>query len=177
MIRRKWIVWLLLPVLALLASCSLPSKFSMYPGALSTDSTVQNDMAVILVGNAGPETINYLQFTHTSLPPINVRGIALSPRDVIAIPIPVGIKGLSLGVYTTRSRPGVTLLSGQEFNYVDVRTPKLDISAHGLHFIATLFPGQKENFSTVPNAVVLKEFQKRYPELAKLKPINFEWPR
>ena len=101
MIRRLAVASALLP---LVACAGVPGKFSMYPSAIEAGQNVDDQMAVLLVGNAGPETINYLQFGHSSLPAINARGIDLPPNGIVAIPVPVGITSLSLEDYTVSGR-------------------------------------------------------------------------
>jgi hypothetical protein len=77
MIRRLVVVSALLSLVV--ACASVPGKFSMYPSAMQSGQSVDDEMAVLLVGNIGPSSINYLQFVHSSLPAINVRGIDVPP--------------------------------------------------------------------------------------------------
>jgi hypothetical protein len=161
---------------SLLAACGgLPDKFSMYPETVHEGGSVDIQMAVLLVGNAGPSHINYLQFDHSSLPAINVRGIDLPPNGIVAVPVPVGISGLSLEDYTVSERAAGYLSNGIAFGYIPVHTPRVDLSARGLYYIATIHPGSSEKFSVNPDPAMLVQFKRKHPELANLKPINFNW--
>jgi hypothetical protein len=170
------IVLLCITSLFLLVACSTSHLSTMYTQPVGSNS-VENSMAVVLVGNAGPETINYLQFTHSLMPAINARDINLPPNGVIAIPVPIGTKGLSLAVYTATGQPGGYLPSGTSYGYVPVRTPKVDINSRGLYFIATVLPGRRENFDPNPNPSALARLRSAEPQLADLTPVNFTWPK
>jgi hypothetical protein len=134
-------------------------------------------MAVLLVGNIGPSSINYLQFVHSSLPAINVHGIDVPPNGIVAVPVPVGISSLSLADYTVSGHGGGYLPNGMAFGYIPVHTPKIDISSRGLYYIATIHAGSSEEYTAHPDPVMLMQFRKTHPQLASLKPINFSWPR
>jgi hypothetical protein len=147
----------------------------MYPDAVQAGSAVKGDSAIVLVGNGGSGTINYLQFVHNGFPAINVHGINLAPDGLVAVPVVVGTTGLELEDYTTTGRAGTYLPNGASMGFVPVHTPKIDINSPGLYFVATLFPGQQRNFETRPTAVQLAKLRKEHPELAGLKPVNFGW--
>jgi hypothetical protein len=165
-------------ILFVLSGCgSTPSHFSMYPEAIEEDRNVDEATAILLVGNAGPASIDYLQFVHSSLPAINARNIMVPPNGVIAIPIPVGIKSLEFNSYTLAGRSGGYLPSGMSVGYIPVHTPRIDITSRGLYYVATLFPGSPDKYSVEPNAVMLAQFRRTHPQLANLKPINFVWPK
>lgn len=86
---RKTIFFL--SVVCMLAGCGGSQGLStMYPEAVRPGDAVKNDTAVLVVANGGGQTINYLQFVHSSLPAINARGINLPPGGVLAIPVPSG---------------------------------------------------------------------------------------
>ena len=164
-------------VLLLLVACSaLPDKFSMYPDEVKDGQNVGSEMAVVLVGNTGPAHINYLQFGHSSLPAINIRGIDLAPNGIAAVPVPVGLSGLSLEDYTISGQAAGYLTSGMAVGYIPVHTPKIDISSRGLYFIGTIHPGSSGSYSTNPDPSMLAQFRKTHPQLTNLKPINFSWP-
>jgi hypothetical protein len=160
----------------LLAAC-VADNFSMYPEPLRGGQSVNAGMAVLLIGNAGPASINYLQFDHSSLPAINVRGIDLPPNEIIAVPVPVGLKDLSLEDYTVSGRGAGYLPNGMAVGYIPVYTPKIDIAAQGLYYVATIHAGSSEKYSTTPDPAMLKQFRSTHPQLADLKPFNFSWPR
>jgi hypothetical protein len=164
-------------LLSLLAACTaLPDKFSMYPDAATEDQQVDADKAVLLIGNAGPGSINYLQFDHSSLPAINVHGIDLSPGGIVAVPVPVGLKHVSLEDYTLSGRGAGYTAGGIGFGYLPVHSPAIDISARGLYYVATIRPDSSERYSIDPDPAALTQFRKTHPELASLKPVNFKWP-
>lgn len=165
-------------LLSLVVGCAgTPDKFSMYPSAMQSGQSVDADMAVLLVGNGGPASVNYLQFIHSSLPAINVHGIDVAPNGIVAVPVPVGISSLSLADYTVSGRGGGYMPNGMAFGYIPVNTPKIDISSHGLYYIATIHAGSGEGYTAHPVPAMLMQFRKTHPQLASLKPINFNWPR
>ena len=170
--------WVLVVVAACaLAGCNTTGDVAstMYPDAVRAGSSVKGDAAILVVGNGGSETINYLQFVHSGFPAINARGISLAPDGFVAIPVAVGTTGLELQNYTTTGRPGTYLPNGVASGFVPVRTPKIDLPAPGLYYVATVFPGQQRSFETRPTAVQLAKLRKERPELAALKPVNFTW--
>jgi predicted small secreted protein len=169
---RKAILSIVIVTASALGACNTTS---MYPEPVQAGSAIRNDAAILLVGNGGSETIDYLQFVHSSLPAINARGIRLSPGEVVAIPVPVGTTKLYLSNYTTSRRPGAYLPNGVAFGFVRVDTPSIDINSPGLYYVATIFPGQERNFETRPAGPQLIKLRKERPELAELKPVNFSW--
>jgi hypothetical protein len=147
----------------------------MYPEPVQAGVAVKGDTAVVLVGNGGDQTIDYLQFVHSGFPAINARGINLPPDGIVAIPVPVGTTGLQLSNYTSVGRPGTYLPNGMSSGFVRVNTPGIDIRSPGLYYVATIFPGQPRNFELKPAAAQLVKLRKDRPELADLKPANFNW--
>lgn len=147
----------------------------MYPEALRAGSTIEGANAVVLVGNGGTETINYLQFVHSSMPAINAQNITLAPGGIVAIPVPVGTKELELETYTSAGRPAGYFSTGASYGYVAVHTPKIEISERGLYYIATVLPGQQPNYDVRPNPSMLAKFRNERREVGGLKPINFSW--
>jgi len=165
----------LLGLLVLAACAGLPANFEMYPQALNEGQPLPGGKAVVLVGNGGPAGINYLQFVHSGLPAINVNGIDVPPMGIAAVPVPVGLTGFSLEDYTISGRGGGYLPNGMALGYIAVHTPKIDITTPGLYYIATVFPGSEQDFTTAPNPAMLRQFKAAHPQLAKLKPVNFSW--
>ncbi|WP_441233705.1 hypothetical protein [Bradyrhizobium sp. 930_D9_N1_4] len=112
-----------------LAGCNTTGDLAstMYPEAVRAGGAVKSDTAILLVGNGGSETINYLQFVHSGFPAINARGISLAPDGFVAIPVAVGTTGLELQNYTTTGRPGTYLPNGVSMGFVPVHTPRIDI--------------------------------------------------
>jgi hypothetical protein len=147
----------------------------MYPEAVRAGAAVKGDTAVVLVGNGGDQTIDYLQFGHSGFPAINARGISLPPDGFVAIPVPVGTTELQLSNYTSVGRPGTYLPNGMSSGFVRVNTPEIDIRSPGLYYVATIFPGQPRSFELKPSAAQLIKLRKERPELADLKPVNFNW--
>jgi hypothetical protein len=158
-----------------LAACNLTGSSMMYPEVVRAGSTIDGTTAVVLVGNGGTQTINYLQFTHSSMPAINVQDITLAPGGIVAVPVPVGTKELELANYTIASRPAGYFTTGASYGYVPVRTPKVDIIDRGLYYIATVLPGQQPNYDVRPNPSMIMKFRNEHREVAGLKPINFNW--
>jgi len=177
-LRRSTIVNFAVTVtLVFLAGCAVPENFSMYPIALQANSAVSDDLAVVLVGNSGQAPINYLQFGHSSLPAINAKDIDLRPGNIVAIPIAVGIRSLSLQTYTLATQGAGYLPNGMSFGYIAVHTPKIDLTSRGVYYLATVLPGSQPNFTVEPDRAMLAQFAKAYPQIAKLRPVNFTWPK
>ena len=149
----------------------------MYPTALQANAAVSDDLAVVLVGNSGQAPINYLQFSHSSLPTINAQDLNLRPGSIVAIPIAVGIRQLSLGTYTLATQGAGYLPNGMGYGYHAVHTPKIDLTARGVYYLATVLPGSEPNFTVEADRTMLAQFAKAYPQIAKLKPVNFTWPK
>jgi hypothetical protein len=149
----------------------------MYPQAIAEDKIVDENTAILLVGNAGPASLGYLQFVHSALPAINVRNVALPPNGIVAVPVPVGLTKLELQNYSLSGGGGAYLPSGMAVGYVPVHTPKMDITSNGVYYVATIFPGAQPNFTTSPDLVMLKQFKAGHPKVASLKANNFTWPK
>jgi hypothetical protein len=111
------------------------------------------------------------------LPAINAQGIDLPPNSILAIPVPVGLTGLSLEDYTVSGRGAGYLPNGMAIGYIPVHSPKINISSWGLYYIATVHPGSLDGYSTRPDPAMLMQFRKDHPAVANLKPINFSWPQ
>ena len=148
----------------------------MYPRALSASDVIEDDEAAVLVGNAGPQTIDYLQFTHSSFPAINARGISLGAGTVVAVPVPIGTKRLKLSSFTTANRPGGYFFNGMATGFIAVHTPPIDIKTRGLYYVATVIPNGNPNYATKPVAAMLAKFSTSHPKLRSLRAINFGWP-
>lgn len=161
--------------LLVLAGCALPADFSMYPAPLLADREPDGNVAVVLVGNSGSAAIDYLQFTHASMPAINVKDLDLAPNSIAAVPIPVGTKKLSLNSYTQRGRPAGYLPSGMNYGYIPVVSPAIDVDAKGLYYAATVLTDSRSH-AAAPDAAALRQFRRMFPRLAQLKPMNFSWP-
>lgn len=147
----------------------------MYPDSVRPGDAIKNDTAVLIVGNGGSQTINYLQFVHSSLPAINARGINLPPGGIVAVPVSVGTSSLSLSNYTSPAAPAGYLSNGSSFGYIPVGTPPIDITSPGLYYVATIFPGQRPNYEVKPTNQQIARLKKDRPDLARLTPINFSW--
>lgn len=170
--------YLLLIFSVLCESCSVPANFNMYPERLTGTETLGSDMAVVLVGLSGGAAVNYLQFTHSSLPAINVR-FSSSPQSntIVAVPVPVGIKQLSLQVYTIAGRGAGYTPAGMSYGYVTVRTPKIDIAKPGIYYLATVDVSQPGKYVLTPIPSQLTAARNRFAQAFKqLEPVNFTWP-
>jgi hypothetical protein len=161
--------------LLLVGGCS--SNLEMNLDAVRADKDVEDNLAVVLVGNSGSVAIDYLQFTQSPMmPPIKVRNKNVPPNGIVAIPIPVGTKSLSLASYARTDRPPGYMPTGSYYGLISVNTPAIDIDAKGLYYVATVFPGKSEPFAAAPDPTALEEFRRAHPRLAQLNPVNFSWP-
>ncbi len=150
----------------------------MHPNRLFGSESLPPNTAIVLVGVTGQAMVNYLQFTHSSMPAINAR-FSESPEGnaIIAVPMPVGIKQLSLQVYTVAGRGAGYLPTGASYGYITVTTPKIDITAPGLYYIATLDVNQPGKYSRSPIADQLSAARVRFAtSFTGLEPMNFDWP-
>jgi hypothetical protein len=57
-----------------------------------------------------------------------------------------------------------------------VNTPPIDINSPGLYYVATVLPGQQPNYEIKPTGQQIAKLKKERPELARLTPVNFNWP-
>lgn len=134
-------------------------------------------MAVVLVGFTGPSAVNYIQFTHSSSPAINARfDGAPEANGIVAIPMPVGLKKLSLGVYTRAGSGSGYLPSGASFGYIDVRTPPIDITEPAVYYLATIDTSKPGQYSLQPIESQLTAAKTKFAEQLKVrKTANFTW--
>ncbi len=167
---------------ALLGLCagacgSVASNFEMHPQAVVEDKTVDSNTAILLVGNAGPASIGYVQFVHSFMPAINVGNIVLPPNGIIAVPVPVGITNMEINCYTIAGRGGGYLPSGMSVGFIPVHTPRMNITAHGVYYVATIVAGEARKFTVTPDPGMLKQFKSTHPQIARLTAVNFSWPK
>lgn len=173
---KRW-AFVLCMSLAVAGGCGLSSNFSLNLDAVTADKDVEDNLAIVLVGNSGTTAIDYLQFSQSPSPlPINVRGKNVAPNSIVAIPIPVGTKSLSLKSYARSDRPAGYMPTGSYYGHIAVDSQAIDIDAKGLYYAATVFPGRPEASSAAPDPNALEEFRRAHPRLAQLRPINFAWP-
>jgi hypothetical protein len=95
--------------------------------------------------------------------------------EIAAVPVPVGLKSLSLEDYTVSGRGAGYLPNGMALGYIAVHTPQVDISSPGLYYVGTVFAGSQQQFTTAPDPAMLRRFRAAHPRLAELKPVNFTW--
>jgi hypothetical protein len=155
----------------------LPDGFSMNLVSLRVGEGIPQDFAVILIGVAGAESVDYFQFHHSAQPSMSASFMDASfpapSNTIVAIAIPVGIKQLSIDYITTgRRRAGY-----RPNDTVGVHTPKLDIDRPGFYYVATLDTNNPGQFQATPLPEQLKQFRADYVgTVERLKPINFKWP-
>jgi hypothetical protein len=170
----RFVVWAIIAV-GLCGCAALPPKFTMYPDALTGSEKLDNDMAVVLVGLSGPGAVNYLQFAHSSLPAINAR-FAPRANTVVALPMPVGIKGLHIQTYTVAGRPA-GYIGSMPVGFISVRTTKIDIDAPGIYYLGTIHTPEANRASETPDPAQLREARARLADAVDGKqPVNFRWP-
>jgi hypothetical protein len=167
----------LLSLLILLSACAdLPPNFTREPRTLFGHEELEENMAVVLVGVTGPSAVNYLQFVHDGLLAINV-DVTLYGSTIIAIPFPVGVKGLTLSTYTILGRRAGYFPSGLSFGYIGVETQEIDIDARGIYYMATLDLANPTVARGTPDPDRLREVKKRLQKQFEGRlPVNFQWP-
>nr|WP_295769264.1 hypothetical protein [Rhodoferax sp.] len=150
----------------------LPDGFDMAPKPLKVGEAIPKNFAVILMGLAGTESIDYLSLEHSARPGMSTM-FPTQSNAVVAIAIPVGIKQLSISYVTIgRRRAGA-----RPNDTVDVHTPTLDIDRPGIYYVATLDTNHPGQFQASARSEQLKVFRTNYRDTIKgLEPINFEWP-
>jgi hypothetical protein len=164
-VRKKTAMICAVLIGCFLVGCATPPNFSMYPQKLQAGQNLAPDMAVVLVGITGPAAVNYLQFTNSSTPAINARfDGAPEANGIVAIPIPVGLKKLSLGVYTRAGSGGGYLPSGASFGYIDARTPPLDITEPAIYYLATIDTSRPGQYSLHPLESQLTEAKAKFTD-------------
>lgn len=145
----------------------------MYPQPLLQDQPLPPDRAIILIGADGLAGVDYVQLGHSVLPAINIRHMFAS--EIIAIPVPVGIRGLHFQVYTqSGKRSGY--IGSRAFGYIDITSVPIDIDRPGIYFIGTIMPAQgKAVPEPVPEQLIA--LRKRLPTmLSGQETMNFRWP-
>lgn len=150
----------------------LPDGFVMSPSPLRAGEGIPQNAAVILIGVAGAESVDYLQLRHSAFPGMST-AFPAQPNTIVAIAIPVGIKQLSISDVTIgRRRAGY-----RPNDTVEVHTPKLDIDRPGFYYVATLDTDNPGQFQVTPLPEQLKKFRAEYGgTVERLEPINFKWP-
>lgn len=155
----------------------LPDGFAISPKILRVGESIPQNFAVILIGIAGEESVDFINFDHSSQPRMIVSVMdARFPaalNTIVAIAIPVGIKQLSIFEITA----GRQRLGYRPNDTVKVNTPKIDIDQPGLYYVATLDTDNPGQFQVTPLPEQLKQFHADYVGTVDgLKPINFQWP-
>lgn len=145
----------------------------MHPEPLMPSQKVTENKAVILVGALGPGGVSYVQFHHSGLPAINVRYPFAS--QILAVPMAVGIKQLSIHVYTaTGQRSGY--IGGSSFGYNTVKSTPVNIDRPGIYYLGTIRPADGQ-VTPEPDPAQLSSLREKYKtSFGDLEPVNFRWP-
>lgn len=164
----------LLALIPLLASCATPEKFSMYPKAVGPETSIDPDMAVILVGVTGAP-VGYMQFIHTAIPVMNVSFTPIQDT-VVAIPMPVGLKKVSVLCYTIVGVPA-GYIGSVPFGYISAdNTPVVDITEPGVYYLGTLHADTRTS-TAEPSEAMLKIAREKYgAQIGDRRAVNFTWP-
>jgi hypothetical protein len=171
-----YVYTLIVAVAVSLAGCAgTPENFSMYPIPVVKGQVLDSRTSVVLVGISGPTAVNYLQFTHSSLPAINVK-FSSQADSIVAIPVSVGIRQITLSTITLAGRPG-SYVGSMPVGYVPVRGQAIDINKVGIYYLASLDTSKPNESSSIPRTDQLLRLREELGNtLAGLQPINFQWP-
>ena len=163
---------LVLITIILFSGCSMRT---MQP-ELTTDTQIDNNTAIVLVGVVGPGVVNYIQFCHDSIPCFNYHGLNLSD-DVIALPMTIPIGSLELNSYTMVGRPGFYLPNGVGVGYIGISDKPIELNKPGVYYHLTIDTTENGSFLEKPTKELLLRAKEKYGQaLSGLKPLNFEWP-
>lgn len=139
---------------------------------------IGNDQAILLIDLQGQSPINYVQLGGV-FPAINLRFNA-KHDEMVAIVVPVGIKGIEFNCFTYDNKPSGYIPIGYTsipHGYISVDDVPIDVPKAGVYFLGTLNT-DTQSFSTRPNPERLLLANTKYGELLKkLKPMNFVWPQ
>ena len=153
---------------------SIPVK-EFHERPLRSMSDIDSQTAVVLVGAIGSETINYIQLCSKSTSCLNYKNISLH-NDVIALPVPVPIKGLELNSYTVSSRRAF-YFGVQPVGYIGVNRERINIDEPCAFYLLTIHTDEKGGYDLAPSIRMLNMAKEKYGSLpSKMKALNFSWP-
>jgi hypothetical protein len=164
---------------SLLAGCSTMDEF-LEDGkpTLKPGQTLAPNMAVVLVGIVGQPgggRPNYFSFVHSSYPNLIFKFPGRA-SGIVAVPVPVGTKQLSLSELTLEGQP-VQVMGTYVSGYKSVNTPTIDIGRPGIYYLATLTVWRDIQHTPDPIPQQLLQLKDEMGRtLAGLEPVNFQWP-
>lgn len=166
---------LIVPLVLALAGCvaTTPVK-DFHERPLSKSTVIDDKTAIVLVGVKGPLAVNYIQLCSHSTNCLNYKGIYVN-NDVIALPVPLPLKGLELNSYTvTSQRSGY--YGSRAYGYIGIDDERITILEKGVHYLLTIDTSEKGAFDLDPSEAELEVAQNKYSALVSgLKPLNFTW--
>lgn len=146
--------------------------------ALMPGQTLAPNMAVVLVGIAGQpggSKPNYFNFGHSSWPNLTFKFPGRA-SGIVAVPVPVGTKQLSLWELTVEGQP-IAITGTYVSGYKSVKTPAIDIDRPGIYYLATLTVWRDIQHTPDPIPQQLAQLKDEMGRtLAGLEPVNFQWP-
>lgn len=139
---------------------------------------VGENQAILLIDIQGSSPINYVQLGGV-FPAINIRFKA-KHDEVVAVVVPVGIKGLEFNCFTYEGKSSGYIPIGYtatSYGYYPVRSVPIDILKPGIYFFGTLNTDTRD-FSSTPNVARLEGVRAQWRVLFNgLDPINFSWQK
>lgn len=164
---------------SLLAGCgTLDEVLEDGKPALKPGQTLAPNMAVVLVGIAGQPgggKPNYFNFGHSSWPNLTFKFPGRA-SGIVAVPVPVGTKQLSLSELTLEGQP-IQIVGTYVSGYKSVKTPAIDIERPGIYYLATLTVWRDIQHAPDPIPLQLQQLKDEMGRtLAGLEPVNFQWP-
>ncbi len=175
MLFRKLSLYLLCILSIFLSSCS----YSMYPTAITQETNLTEKESVILIGLHGTNHVNYIQLCHGSIPCLNFK-IPPTTNDIIALPIPVGLKNVELNSFTVEEEPagyGYGLgYSTVPHGYKTVKDIPIKVIERGVYFMGMLNTDNSK--LTLPNDSVLKVAKSKFGrKMGNYQTLNFNWDK
>ncbi|MFT3780656.1 MAG: hypothetical protein QM790_01485 [Nibricoccus sp.] len=99
--------------------------------------------------------------------------------EIVALPIPVGLKKVEPICFTAVGRPGYTLAVGSawtDVNYRKIHATPVDLSQSGVYFLGSIDTTEKEPTLRPASISEVQKARAKYGSLlSKSKTLNFQW--
>ena len=171
---------LALTILAMLLGpigCSTPGV-TQYPKPLSSTAQVNPGSVILLIGVRGPDAVNYIQLCHAGIPCMNFR-IEPIRDDVVALPVPAGLRKIEFNSFTTAGQGGGYFPIGgavMQMGYRSVQDPPVDLPTGGVYFLGSIDTSERTPTLVPPSKSEIAKAKHKYGALlGTAEPLNFNW--